>query len=145
MFRIKPNIKNARVFGGIKTLLKDINRSIHLSLFRIGKENVRHAKSLMLQNKTGKIYKINKLNHQSSAPGEAPAILTTNLFQNIDYAVSGHNQMEFGTRVPYGLALEEGTEKMSARPFLAPTIKDRQQDSYNEFVQNTRLVLGKMK
>lgn len=145
MISIKSHFHNKTIFKGIKSLAKNIKKSINISLFGIGKENVRHARKLMLESKSGRIYKINKRDHQAAAPGEAPGIVTKNLFNNVDYIVTGHNQMEFGERVPYGIYQEEGTDKMPAHPFLKPTIKAKQRDAYNEFVRNTNNVLKKMK
>lgn len=145
MINIKASLNSKNIFKRMKTLAVDIKRSINISLYGIGQENVRHARELMLERKTGRIYKIKGVEHQAAAPGEAPALLTANLFESVDYVVSGSHQVEFGVRVPYGLDQELGTEKMSAHPFIVPTAKAKQKDAYDEFVFNTKKVLEKMR
>lgn len=139
MIRIRENVNNRLVFAQISLLQNLVNKSIHKALYEIGRENVVHARNLMSQRKTGRIYIIDGKPHQASAPGEAPAILSGALFKNIDYAVRGFRQMEFGDKTqpgkfPYGRRLELG-ENIDARPHIGQTVKDKAKDSFNSFVR----------
>ncbi len=66
--------------------------------------------------KTGHIYG----NHQASAPGEAPASDTGKLASSIQISKQGAGVWYISARAPYAAALEFGTERMEARPFMTP-------------------------
>lgn len=75
--------------------------------------------------KTGRIYTIRGVVHQASAPGEPPADDTGAL------AASGqvqHDVEEASSRVlftaAHAPALELGTERMEARPYLRPSLAE---------------------
>jgi hypothetical protein len=59
--------------------------------------------------------------HQASAPGEAPASDSGALASSISFEVRlGGMAAEIGSERDYGLFLEEGTDKVAARPWLKP-------------------------
>lgn len=68
------------------------------------------------------------LRRQSSAPGEFPAIQSSQLLNSIGYTVTGAERLEFGSRgafnqgYDYAVGLHEGTSKMGARPYLTMTV-----------------------
>ena len=146
--QIKPARQNRKVFFELKNMPRTINKSIHNSLFEIGKENVRHVQNLMRERKTGRIYRIEGRNHQASAPFiEAPAILSGNLLRSINYEVRGSSQMEFGDksmpgRAPYGKFLEEGTKKMKKRSHIRRTVQEKYKDNFNSLEGYVKRGLG---
>lgn len=67
--------------------------------------------------------------HRASAPGQRPASDTGNLLQALDLRVEDGQAM-VGVFKPsdalfYAVFLEHGTQRMAARPFLAPASKRR--------------------
>lgn len=60
--------------------------------------------------------------HQPSQPGEAPHFDTGTLANGIETAKSGRLEVEVTSNAPYSVALEFGTSKMQARPFMAPAV-----------------------
>ena len=75
-----------------------------------------------------RIYKRRTVTHQASAPGEAPASDTGRLVNSINsYMDTIEDDSAFvvagrGT-VKYARALEFGTTKMAARPFMFPALE----------------------
>jgi len=74
------------------------------------------AKTSMAGPKSGRMYGA----HQASAPGESPAIDTSNLANSIGTeAMGGASHMVYaGTE--YALSLEFGSPRVAPRPFLGP-------------------------
>jgi hypothetical protein len=125
---IREDYKNRQVFISIDTATHAIRRGLKDALAEIGRENKKHTKALIKNPpKTGRIYKVKgKPNpHQASAPGEAPANWTGKLMKSVRYRAYSWSRMEFGDYAPYGKWLEDGTKKMSARPHLSRTVKER--------------------
>jgi len=99
-----------------------VKKGIRNSLFEIGRENTRHLQSLFRdEKKTGRIYFIKGRLHQASAPGEAPAILSGNLFRSVDFNVRGSSEMTFGEKMFYG----EFLEHYMNRPHVKRTADER--------------------
>jgi hypothetical protein len=74
-------------------------------------------------------YKNKLVWHTSSAPGQPPAIFTRDLYRGIDSEVRGM-QFSVGVKdVDYASALETGTRKMAARPYLLPAILSKRNES----------------
>lgn len=61
--------------------------------------------------------------HRASAPGEAPAVDTSNLHNHIDTEKVKDGLHVVYTNVEYAAGLEFGTPKMAARPFFRPAIE----------------------
>lgn len=92
-------------------------------------EEVREDAISLIQNppKSGRTYRRRGVEHQASAPGEAPASDTGRLVNSLETrydteALSG----TVVTTVDYGPMLEYGTEKMEPRPFLRPALASKQ-------------------
>jgi HK97 gp10 family phage protein len=90
-----------------------------------GTEQVRNtAISLILNTpKTGRVYVRGGVEHQASAPGEAPASdtgdLTNKITTNYDFTeLSG----TVTSNSVHGLMLEYGTKNMEPRPYLRPAL-----------------------
>ena len=79
-------------------------------------------KSIQRGTKTGRVYKRGSVEHQASAPGEAPATDTGALVSSI-HRVDGELVAAVGTGLEYGRNLEFGTKKMKARPWLFPALE----------------------
>lgn len=67
--------------------------------------------------KTGRYWK-----RVSSAPGEAPAVQSGQLYNSLQMKVSGKLERTVGTTAPHGAYLEFGTSKMAPRPYLRPSL-----------------------
>lgn len=75
----------------------------------------------MAAGKSGRTYVRGGRVHVASAPGEMPAIDTTNLIGSLEkLIVSGKAHGYYFTTVDYAPLLEYGTSKMAARPFMHP-------------------------
>lgn len=63
-------------------------------------------------------------NHVPSAPGEAPNNDTGVLASNIEaFRTSDPLTVEVRSQAPYAVALEAGTSRMVARPYMAPAVR----------------------
>lgn len=67
--------------------------------------------------------------HNPSAPGEPPAVDSGELIRSIMFDVR-EMEIELGSKAgaPYSEDLEEGTEKMDARPWLGPAVEKHEKD-----------------
>lgn len=91
---------------------------------------VEEATSLILDgSKTGRVYRRRGVEHQASAPGQAPASDTGRLLQ------SGHTEYDqqdlSGTAqwsTEHADYLEHGTQSMEPRPFALPALANRKDD-----------------
>ena len=143
MIKIQIDRRSQKVLINTIGLGPIVEKSIHTALFEIGSENVKYAQDLMLEKKTGRIYIIKGEEHQASAPGEAPAILSGDLQRNVDYTVRSSKQMSFGDKSqagknPYGKYLEESTIHMESIPHIERTVIDRQKETFNSLVHHSK-------
>lgn len=93
--------------------------------------------------KSGRTYRRGKGLHQASAAGEAPATDTGALVNSISTAPDLPNLIaEVRVAAEYGLALETGTRKMAARPFLTPAIEAQGEKIANRVTAEIRKVTG---
>ena len=134
-------------------IAKDISTTIHNVSTCVVKFALlidREAKELISSNHgTGKIsgrgvQRANKrrgtgrrtLLHQASAPGEPPVTDTGRLVASIRPAFYGEFSAEVGSLqniAKYGGMLEDGTKKMSSRPWLKPTL-DKNSSALESFL-----------
>ena len=77
-------------------------------------------KSSMASGKSGKRYGA----HVASAPGESPAVDSSNLINSIAIIRANSLEAKIGTPVEYALYLETGTSRMAARPLWEKTAKE---------------------
>lgn len=63
-------------------------------------------------------------NHVPSAPGEPPNFDTGHLAGAIETARVGDLEFEVSSNAEYSAALEFGTSKMAARPFMQPAARE---------------------
>lgn len=66
----------------------------------------------MAEPKSGKRYG----DHIASAPGESPAVDSSNLTTSIEVLMESTLEAKIGTPVEHALYLEEGTDRMAPRP-----------------------------
>jgi len=92
------------------------------------------AKTSMAGQKSGRMYGA----HQASAPGESPAIDTSNLANSIGTeAMGGASHMVYaGTE--YALSLEFGSPRVAPRPFLGPAASQEEPEFLREMADLER-------
>ena len=82
----------------------------------------RTAKDSMTGSHSGRLYVRAGKIHQASAPGEPPAIDTSNLSNSIQVESTRTGAIVYST-AEYAAYLEFGTSHMGARPFFAPAVE----------------------
>jgi len=105
-----------QVTGNDKTELARIVKEI---AFGIEAE----IKLSMTQPKHGRQYPRGSRTHTASAPGEAPAVDTGHLINSIQSRIISDTEAEITIPAEYAEALEFGTSKMAARPYVEPAIE----------------------
>ena len=87
---------------------------------------------LMEEPKSGRKYKRpgkGKGRYTASAPGEAPAIRTGDLYESYEVRASRKsNRVMIGTPLKYGFFLERGTRKFKPRPHIKPAFTARRDE-----------------
>lgn len=68
-------------------------------------------------------------NHVPSAPGEPPNYDTGHLADNIENRKTGALTAEVSSNASYSAALEFGTSKMAARPFMQPAAQKTRKEA----------------
>ena len=128
---IKFSLKNLKSFNKKleKRLRKDAMTQIKTNVTR-GVMLVRNTAVEEIQRgtKTGETYELYspRRTHTSSAPGEFPATDTGFLVSQISTDVHTKGNSVVGqiiSSAPYSKHLEFGTTKMSARPFMQPSLE----------------------
>ena len=74
--------------------------------------------------KTGITYQRGNKTHTASAPGQAPASDSGKLVGSIRYLKKSATEHEVSINSEYALALEVGTSRMAARPFITPAVQN---------------------
>jgi hypothetical protein len=84
---------------------------------------------LLIQNppKTGRIYRHGKIEHQASAPWQAPATDTGNLVNTALTERKAEADWEVGFTAEYAAGLEFGTARILPRPYLRPSVEKHRQ------------------
>ena len=67
--------------------------------------------------------------HVPSKPGEPPNADTRLLDTSIDTIVVGPNRVDVVSNAPYSAALEFGTSRIEARPFMGPAARAKTKDA----------------
>lgn len=94
-------------------------------LKEFGNEVVRDLRKEMRQSKSGRTYIINGRVHVASAPGEAPAVLTSGTSRSLRVRSKGTGaeiEIQSGGASRW---LQEGTKKMRPRRFLREVLRDK--------------------
>ncbi len=95
------------------------------------------AKAKMSGPKHGRMYGA----HQASAPGEAPAVDTGKLKNAIRSEFPKRGKAIVNVAAEYGAALEFGTRKIAARPFMRPAAEKM----FPDFVEACKQLEKKLK
>jgi len=137
--------KNLEFALWVKNQPPNIRRGIRQGFFAVGEDLVKESRRLIRRPpKTGRLYRIagRRRRHRASAPGEAPANLTGALARSIAFSISGSDNMEFGSRTDepgaiktgeYAAILENGSAKISARPYIKPSVEKVNRRARNRF------------
>jgi len=129
----------------IKKMNQNTQKGVVQALQDVGKRLVSTSKELILdKNKNGRVYKnvpyrstgkgarkIVKRRHQASAPGEAPANLSGNLWKSLNFTRQGSTQLSFGNTAEYSAVLEFGGRKVAPRPYMKRSIDLNKKDIEN--------------
>lgn len=67
-------------------------------------------------------------NHVPSAPGEPPNRDTGVLDTHIETTQVAPLKVEVSSNAPYAVALEAGTSKMAARPYMGPAVRAKRKE-----------------
>lgn len=103
---VKVSDKTPELFGKLDAAVRRFVRKA--ALYIEGQ-----VKGSMAEPKSGKRYG----KHTASAPGESPAIDSSNLIGSIQVIIENNGLLgRVGTPVPYAGWLEDGTDRMDARP-----------------------------
>ena len=103
--------------GGLKKLVGNLDREVSKALFTAGEVVEAEAgRSITAGSVSGK-------GHVPSRPGEPPNNDTGVLARNIETVQVEPFRVEVTSNAPYSVALEFGTSKMAARPFMGPAIQ----------------------
>lgn len=116
MANVKGHQKLARQFRAMAD--SGMVRSLGKALFAAGEIVEDRAKgAIMAGSASGK-------RHVPSRPGEPPNNDTAVLHNNIETVMSGLLEVEVSSNAPYSAALEFGTSRMAARPFMGPALHE---------------------
>ena len=76
--------------------------------------------------------------HVASKPGEAPNADTRLLDTSIHTVVVGVNRVNVESTAPYSVALEFGTSRMAARPFMKPATNAKRKEAVDLILEAVR-------
>lgn len=124
------------VYNYIPELRVSAERLAEMVVERTAQGAVAHAKVSMAEPKSGRTYPRGAVKrgrgersrivahrfHRASAPGEAPAIDTGHLVNSFFTKKLSRLVRIIGVNAEYAAALEFGTERVAARPYLRPAL-----------------------
>lgn len=122
---LKVTLDDHRLRAMPKALERAADNLVGRTAFSI--EGIAKAK-IMAGNKTGRIYRIGKVEHQASAPGEPPATDTGALVNSIGSERVKPMLHRVNVHAEYAAYLEYGTSRMAPRPFLQPSFEEQRDD-----------------
>lgn len=102
-------------------------------IVKYGVNQVRETavRGIMQGNKTGRVYRRGNVVHQASASGEYPASDEGMLVNKITTQLAlDQLSGDVISRAEYSYALEFGTRKMGARPFMQPSLEQNRPKIY---------------
>lgn len=147
--KVLSEIDDSKVLKKLKKLSVEATLGVESAVAN-GASMVRNTMvdSMTQEAKHGRVYNVpgTRTKYVASAPGEAPAVATSNLISNIEIEFSERNLVaEVGVleyaKVDYAAYLEFGTSKMAARPFLEPALKKHQKEISDTIKQEVKRVL----
>jgi len=118
--------------------INNIVNSFNKSLSDTALEAAKLAKQSMREPKSGRVYRYRykvgvgitihgrskgaSITYRASAPGEAPAVRSSNLFKSVEAYKVYDDLWYVGSPVEYAGKLEMGHGRIAARPWLKPAI-----------------------
>lgn len=148
MIKIEHSPNNQKVFLNIQNSRHNFKTGIRKALWDLGNDLVKTAKDGIIRGShTGRIYNIGGIKHQSGGAGEYPANRRpairkalkqpvnpdARLAYSLGFNVVGSTEMHFGSKVPHGEWLQEGTKNMKPRPFLTLAVNSNEQKAIRLF------------
>jgi HK97 gp10 family phage protein len=94
-------------------------RNVGAALFAAGEEVRAEAAHLITEGA------VSGKNHVPSLPGQPPNEDTGVLRTHIETTQVAPLRVEVSSNAPYAVALEVGTSKMAARPYMAPALRNK--------------------
>ena len=126
MDKTRIEIKGDKEFADlISKMRKELPKRLDAALFTGSLDTMNEAKkSIQAHQSSGNVYQRGNITHTASQAGSPPNSDTGNLVKNITIQKL-KNGYDVGSRkgAPYGVALEFGTSKMAARPWLTPAFR----------------------
>ena len=83
----------------------------------------------------GRTYTHEGVSHVASSPGHPPNVDTGALRASMRAEKTGSLEYQVMDGVEYGVYLELGTERMAARPFVAPVIEQMRQGEFGRMMR----------
>ena len=125
-------------------VLKPLKRQLFLSANTVSTTAI---KGIQGGSRTGVIYYRGGKSSQRSGPGEYPKTdrggLVSSIFVKPIKAIGGLGYA-VGTKIKYGIALEFGTRKMAARPWLFPSFKSNVKEIKRDVKRTLNKVLKRV-
>lgn len=117
----------AKVFSEIQKRRNKMEAQLSTAV-KLSAQDVRNecVKSIQGGSRTGNVYVKRGVQHQASAPGEAPKTDTGRLVSSLGFRMTGKLTALAGSDgivAEYAKSLEFGTRNMAARPFLVPAVE----------------------
>ena len=130
--------KRAKLVWKGPQVLKVIQVGTEKGIKRAADLVVKEALRLILQTaKSGRFYGA----HQASAPGEAPASQFGQLVAGFRIEIRGHKAV-ISNIAPHAPKLERGTQRMAARPFMAPAIANTSRKAFDAIANSIKRETG---
>lgn len=134
MINIRFDAKTPKVFVSISNLPNANKKALTAAFIEIGANLVRTTEnSILNEPKKGLPYKRKGTGviRISSAPGQAPALLTGQYFEGLKSIPNGSNGLQFVNYAPHAKYLEKGTKKMRPRPGMRKAIINNLRNNRN--------------
>lgn len=125
-------------------ILEKVRQGLVAGIFKTTEE-IRNVaiESILAGGQTGKIYRRRGVEHQASAPGEAPASDTGYLAGSIStYYEDGGLTGIVTAGAEYAAYLEFGTVKMEPRPFMRPALDGERENLTQNLIDEVRRALA---
>jgi len=134
------------VFNHFGQVRQSVRQEVGLAVDRTCKAIEASAKAKVMDPpKTGRIYRRGNVEHQASAPGEAPATDTGDLAGSITSRMRGPLSGEVNVGAEDGPYLEYGTvktDRLAPRPFLGPSVEEEKPNFEREMAAAIRRGAG---
>ncbi len=139
MVAVRIDEKSLKVMVKLENLAVVGRRAMRQAWFKVGRDIKKTAEThILATDKSGILYgvivrggkkRLVKLRaglrtHRSSAPGQPPANLNSDLRRSLKYQIRGTRRLEFSANTDYARRLELGGGAIKPRPYMIRSIKD---------------------